>query len=121
MGKARAVTEFDGFVGQQAQGPARPALGRLTASQSRDAGPLFPVNTDGAARARLLVQSLQSPLEIAVTPTGHALPTHLEYFRNVEQRVTGLQLEQGRSSLEGAGLGTTTTGDRYQMGLVDGA
>ncbi len=120
VGQARAVAEFDGLICQQTQRPAGPPFRGFTTGQGGNAGSLFAINTEGAARARFLVQDLQSRLAIVVPPAGHTLPADLEYFRNVEQRVTGLQLQQGRSPLEGAGLGTATMGDRHQMGLVGG-
>src|SRR3954468_19594607 len=105
MRQAAAVTEFDDFVRQQAQGPARPAWWWRTTGQGRDPGPLFAVNADRTARARLFVQDLQAGLEIAIPPAGHALPTHLQRLGDLQQGVTGLQLQQSRSPLEGAGFG----------------
>jgi hypothetical protein len=95
VGQARAVAKFDGLIGQQAQRPARPPFRWFTTGQGGNAGPLFAINTERAARTRLLVQDLQARLEIAIAPAGHALPTHLQRFRNLEQGVTGLQLQQG--------------------------
>jgi hypothetical protein len=105
VGQTRAVAECDGFLSQQTQRPAGPPFRWLTTGEGGNAGSLFAINTDGAARARLLVQSLPSRLQVAIPPAGHALPAHLQRFRNLEQGVTGLQLEQGRSPLEGAGPG----------------
>jgi hypothetical protein len=42
----------------------------------------------------------------------------LQRLGNVEQRVTGLQLEQGRSPLERAGLDPTTARDGREMLLI---
>ena len=66
VGQARAVAKFDGLICQQAQRPAGPPFRWFTTGQGGNAGPLFAINTERAARTRLLVQDLQARLEIAI-------------------------------------------------------
>jgi hypothetical protein len=49
------------------------------------------------------------------------LPTHLQRLGDLQQGVTGLQLQQGRSPLEGAGFGAAPARDRGEMLLIGGS
>src|SRR5512141_149617 len=97
-----AQIALDRFLGEQAQAPARVALGCIRTGERSDFGALCAINFDWATRARRIVQAGEAIRIVAVTPGGDGGVMGLECGGNLLERLTTVEFEQHSGAFERA-------------------
>src|SRR5258706_12312141 len=92
---------FNGFVGEQTQGPAVVSFGRIATGQSRDFGALETIDLNRATRTGRITKTVQAVRGVAFTPSSNGVVIDTERMCDRVERLTAIKVEQGGRTFEG--------------------
>jgi len=97
------VTEarFHDFLSEQAQGPPGVACRGIATRERRDLGALQPINDDGSAGARRVVETGEPVRAVVVAPDSDGVVIDLQGGRDGGERLAAIKFEQGGRAFEG--------------------
>jgi len=96
-----AKTKLDHLICQQAQTPFGISFWWRTTGQCSDFCTLLPINLDGSAGARTIIQSLQPIFSILFGQRGQRPNGHLDRFGYSGIGLTTIQFKQGKRTTIG--------------------
>lgn len=95
------ATRFHDFVREQAQGPARIAVGCSATGQRRDFCSLRAIDDDRSPGPGRVIQAVQAMRAVAMPPRCNRGVVHVQGGGNRAQRLAVIQFEYGRRTLKG--------------------